>query len=228
MIYPYLTGVMLGYRVGIPRIRTGVMHRTYRSYRQKKAGGRQLARRQDGVTAVEFAMIAPVFILFVMGIIEFSLIMFVSMVMESATDDTARLGKTGFVAGGTTRQAEIIADVNNRTAGLLDPAQIAVTTQVYANFDNVGQPEPCISPPTPPCGGTPGVNFTDVNGNGQWDADMGAAGLGNPGDIVVYTVTYPWPIVTPVMRAFLGNTYRITARSVVRNEPYPAPQGGGR
>jgi hypothetical protein len=64
------------------------------------------------------------------------------------------------------------------------------------------------------------VNFVDVNGNGQWDDDMGKAGLGNPGDVVVYTVTYPWPIMTPLMKPIIGNSITLTARSVVRNEPY--------
>lgn len=181
---------------------------------------RLLARAEDGITALEFALIAPVFAMLVMGIIEFSLIMFTSAVVESATNTTSRLGKTGYVAEGTTRQQQIIDTVAARTAGLLDPANITITSEVYSNFSQVDQPEPCISPPTPPCGGTVGVNFTDINGNGVWDADMGQAGLGNPGDVVVYTVTYPWPIMTPVISAVIGSTFTITARTVVRNEPY--------
>lgn len=187
---------------------------------QKTAGGHFLARREEGVTAVEFAMIAPIVVLMIMGIIEFSLIMFTSTVMESATNNTSRLGKTGYTPTSITRQQAIINNIQARTAGLLDPAKIVITTKVYANFNNVGQPEACITPPTPPCPGVPGVNFVDVNGNGVWDTDMGAAGLGNPGDVVVYTVSYPWPIMTPPMRAILGSTFLITARSVVRNEPY--------
>jgi hypothetical protein len=77
-----------------------------------------------------------------------------------------------------------------------------------------------VSPINPPCNGTPSVNFIDINGNGSWDADMGQAGLGNPGDVVVYTVSYPWPIVTPIISAIIGSTYTITTRTVVRNEPY--------
>jgi len=177
-------------------------------------------RARDGITSIEFALIAPVFLLMIMGIIEFSLIMFTSVVLESATNSTSRLGKTGYIAPGSTRQQEIVNNVNNRTAGLLDPAKITVTTEVYSTFNNVGQPEPCIKPTTPPCPGTPGVNFTDINGNGVWDADMGAAGLGNPGDVVVYTVSYPWTIVTPIVSAVIGKTFMITARTVVRNEPY--------
>ena len=177
-------------------------------------------RCERGVSAIEFALVAPVLLLIVTGIIEFSLIMFTASVLEGATTDTARLGKTGYVATGTTRQQEIINKVDASTAGLLDPTKITVTSEVYSAFSNVGQPEPCIKPTTPPCPGTPGVNFVDINGNGTWDQDMGAAGLGNPGDVVVYTVSYPWKIVTPIVSAIIGNTFTITARTVIRNEPY--------
>ena len=180
----------------------------------------RLRESEDGVTAIEFAFIAPVFLLLVFGVIEFSLIGFASTVMESATSITSRTGKTGYTQAGLTRQQLIINTIADKTAGLLDPSKISVTTEVYSDFSKVGQPEPCISPTHAPCPGTPGVNFVDVNGNGTWDSDMGAAGLGGQGDVVVYSVSYPWPIITPLVSAIIGNTYVITARTVVRNEPF--------
>ncbi len=187
---------------------------------------RSLTKNNEGATVVEFAFVAPVFFLIVFGIIEFSLIAFVGTVMESATNSSSRLGKTGYVAGGTTRQQQIIDMINTKTAGLLDSNKISITTKVYSDFSKVGQPEPCISPPTPPCSGVAGVNYVDTNGNGQWDSDMGAVGLGNAGDIVVYSVSYPWTILTPFIGALIGNPYTITTRSVVRNEPYNSGVGG--
>ena len=174
---------------------------------------------ENGVTAIEFALIAPVFLFIMMGIVEFSLIMLTSFVMEGATNITSRLGKTGFVAENTTRQEQIVKSIKDRTAGLLDPEKIHITTEVYSNFENIGKAEPCIT--SSPCSGAAGVNFVDVNGNGTWDSDMGAAGLGNAGDVVVYTVSYAWPLITPMISTFLGgNTFDISARAVVRNEPY--------
>lgn len=173
-----------------------------------------------GITSVEFAIVAPVMILLMMGIIEFSLIMFTTTVMESAATTTARYGMTGYVAAGSSRQDQIIANIQERTAGLLDPTHITITTKVYATVDRVGDPETCINPASPPCPGTAGVNYVDINGNGQWDWDMGAAGLGNANDIVVYVVTYPWPVTTPVIASIIGNPYNITVRTVVKNEPY--------
>lgn len=165
-------------------------------------------------------MIVPVFLLLVMGIIEFSMIMFTSSVIESATNNTARLGKTGFIPPGMTRSEAIVKNIQDRSQGLLDPTKIAITRMSYASLDKIGQPEPCVSPANSPCPGTPGVNFVDINGNAQWDADMGKAGEGNAGEIVVYTATYPWPVTTPIVSAVIGQTFPISARTVVKNEPY--------
>ena len=68
-----------------------------------------------------------------------------------------------------------------------------------------------------------GESFTDINGNAQWDADMGSSGYGSAGDIVVYTVSYPWSLMTPIMSDLIGEsngTFTITTHAVVKNEPY--------
>jgi len=179
-----------------------------------------LAACESGIAALEFAFIAPVFILLLMGIIEFSMIMFTSTVMESATNTTARLGKTGYVPPGLSRAQAIIENIENRTLGLLDPNKITLSNQIYSNLDKIGQPEPCINPTSSPCPGTAGVNFQDINGNGQWDPDMGKAGEGGAGDIVVYTVSYPWKVNTPIVSSIIGSTITLTARTVVKNEPF--------
>jgi Flp pilus assembly pilin Flp len=187
---------------------------------------RQFLRNDRGMTAVEFAMLVPVLLLFVLGTLEFSLIMFTSAVMESATTNTARLGKTGYAPSGTSREDLIVESIGDRTAGLLDPTKIVITTKVYASFTNVGDPEPYTD-----SNGNGVYNlgepYSDSNGNGQWDADMGSAGLGDAGDVVLYTISYPWRIMTPVMSTILGSTYNITVRTVVRNEPFNIVDVGG-
>lgn len=55
----------------------------------------KMVRNNEGATVIEFAIVAPVFFLIVFGIIEFSLIMFASSVIEGATANAARLSRTG-------------------------------------------------------------------------------------------------------------------------------------
>lgn len=175
-------------------------------------------RNSDGVTAIEFALITPVFMLLLFGIIEFALVMYVSSVMEGAVAYSSRYGKTGYTAAGSSRQAQITSAISSRSAGLLDPSKITVITKVYPSFNSISQEEPYIDTNH---NGTrdSGETYTDVNGNGQWDSS-GVSGLGNANDIVVYTVYYPWVINTPIIGKFLGNTIYISSRTVVKNEPY--------
>ncbi len=170
------------------------------------------------MTAVEFALITPVFMLLLFGIIEFSLIMYVTSVMEGAVSYSSRYGKTGYTAAGSSRQAQIIAAITQRTAGLLDASKITIVSKVYPSFDSISKEEPYIDSNHNGTRDT-GETYTDVNGNGQWDSS-GVAGLGNANDIVVYTVYYPWTINTPIIGRFFNNTIYISSRTVVKNEPY--------
>lgn len=176
---------------------------------------------QDGASAVEFALISPVLILFVIGIIEISLMMLTQNIMESATFSASRLGKTGYVESGMTREQTIIQELNDRASGLLDTGLVTISSLVYDDFGDVGQPEPFVDANHNGVRDI-GENYTDENGNGQYDSDIGASGTGAAGEVVVYTVTYPWHIATPIMSAILGTngTFNLTARTVVKNEPF--------
>src|ERR1700730_11975140 len=52
-------------------------------------------RRNSGSVAIEFALIAPVFFLLLFGILETTLALFASMILENGMKQTARLIRTG-------------------------------------------------------------------------------------------------------------------------------------
>jgi Flp pilus assembly pilin Flp len=182
----------------------------------------RFTRARDGVTAVEFALLAPVLMLMMFGIIEFSLIMVAYNTMEGATAISSRLGKTGYTASGLTRQQTIINAIDDRAGSLIDISRITVASKFYKQYDQINDPEPYID-----ANGNSsydaGENYTDINGNGAWDADMGSSGYGSAGDVVVYTVSYPWALMTPIISRIIGNeagAITITTHAVVKNEPY--------
>jgi hypothetical protein len=92
-------------------------------------------------------------------------------------------------------------------------------TLVYENFGDVGQPEPFTDENANEAYDA-GEPFNDINGNGTWDEDMGAAGLGGPGDVVVYRMSYDWSIIIPLFRPFFGDAITLQANIAVRNEPF--------
>ncbi len=171
-----------------------------------------------GVAAVEFAMLAPALLVFLLGIVELSVIIQVGGTLDAAVLQASRFGVTGRGAGAVSRTDRIRQIIAERTFGLVDVDSATIETLVYPTFDSIGQPEP-FTDANRNGQRDPGEAFSDVNGNGTWDADMGRAGLGGPGDIVVYEVTYETTGITSFMQPILG-TVTHTASVAVRNEPF--------
>ena len=179
---------------------------------------RRLHGSDAGATAVEFALILPVLLLFIFGSIEAAITLFIGSSMESAVLEASRYGITGTEAG-VSRADKVLEIVGAKTYGLLDMDKVKMDTLVYQSFADIGQPEPFVDQ-----NGNKAYNagepFTDINGNGKWDADMGKAGLGGAGAVVVYRLSYPWGIVTPLLREAMGESVLNVASVAVRNEPY--------
>lgn len=178
----------------------------------------RLMKHDDGSTAVEFAFAAPIIILALIGSLELLIVLFVGSTLESAVLEASRFGITGGVQAGVTREDQVRAIIQDRTMGLVDMSKATVETLTYSSFDDVGKPEPYVDANA---NGSydMGESFTDINANAQWDSDMGAAGLGGPGDIVVYRVSYQWGMITPLIEPMIGQITHISS-VVVRNEPY--------
>jgi len=112
----------------------------------------------------------------------------------------------------------ILQIVSESSFGVIDVSDLEMTTLVYDSFEEEGQPEPF----TDENGNEAydeGEPYTDVNGNGGWDDDKGAVGLGGPGEVVVYEMSYDWPIMIPLFRPFFGDYVTLEANVAVRNEP---------
>jgi Flp pilus assembly protein TadG len=181
----------------------------------------RLVRDRRGVSAVEFALIAPVCMTLVCIFIDLSMVMFITNVMEGGLREASRYAITGYIEAGKTREQKIAEIVKDHSYGLIAEGDITITYKIYPSFDDVGKPEPFVD-----ANGNgqydAGESFTDVNKNGQWDVDMGAAGTGGPGDIVAYTVEYKWTLWTPLAAEVWGNNGTVTLQATiaVRNEPY--------
>lgn len=182
----------------------------------------RLCHDRSGAALVEFAILAPVLVSLVIGLLEFSLFFVAKMTIESAVGEAARLGITGRLAGAETREEAIRVTLDARAGTLLDVAQLQLETLVYPDFSSIGQPEPWVDD-----NGNgrfdAGERYSDLNGNGQWDEDMGVPGAGGPNSIVLYRATYRWRFFTPLIRAFFppDGSVDIVATTAVRNEPFP-------
>jgi len=187
----------------------------------------RLRRDRRGGTAVEFAFIFPVLATLITAVVEFGLIQFAGILMESGLRDASRYGITGYEEGGVARMDRIIQIVADRTLGLVDLGVANLEIVVYPSFSDVGRGEAYVDGNG---NGSydAGETFSDENGNGVWDADVGVAGPGGSGDVVVYRIRYDWPLLTPLAGHFIGSngTFPIRASIAVRNEPWDV-QGQG-
>ena len=178
----------------------------------------RLVRDTRGAAAVQFAVLAPALLLMVIGSFEVAMLLFVSGTMESAVLAASRYGVTGFTEDGVSREQRIRDIILERTLGFVDMDHTRIRTLVYSSFDQIGQPEPFTDENGNGVhdGGEP---FNDVNGNGSWDDDMGVAGLGGPGDIVLYDIEYETGALTRMFEPIFGRVVH-RAAVAVRNEPF--------
>ena len=90
---------------------------------------------------MEFALTAPVVFLFVVGIIEVSMVSFITVLLEGSVRDSARFGITGYAPPGITREEAIRQIIADETIGLVDMAAVQIQHMVYDSFDDIGEPE---------------------------------------------------------------------------------------
>ncbi len=172
-----------------------------------------------GQAIVEFAFVAPVLIAILCGIMEFSGILFAQTLLEGGARQASRFGITGAETSGISREDMILQIIDDNAYGIIETDEIEMETLIYETFSDVAQPEPFEDANG---NGTfdEGEAFTDINGNAEWDEDQGRAGLGGPGDVVVYRLRYDWSIMIPIFTPFFGDAVALDANVAVRNEPF--------
>lgn len=170
-----------------------------------------------GVTAVEFALVAPVFLLLLMGTFEFGQAIYLQGVLNGAVQNA---GRDAGLESGVGAGANIDTLVRQQVAAIAPRGSILTTRKNYRSFLDVGKPEDFIDANNNQAY-DPDECFTDANDNGQWDADKSQAGQGGADDVVVYTATLNYKRIVPLY-SFLGwpDTGTAMATTVLRNQPY--------
>ena len=178
---------------------------------------RQLAADTRAVAAVEFAIVAPTFLLLLFGIFDAGQGIYVRSTLQGALQDA---GRDAGLESGTAQKDLIDQYVQEQVSPLVPNAQFTVTRQNYQTFSDVGRPEDFVD------ANDNGVYdddecFTDENGNLTWDDDVGKSGIGGANDVVLYTVTVTYDRSFPLWK-LLGQSEQTTlsASTTLRNQPY--------
>ncbi|MDG2532826.1 TadE/TadG family type IV pilus assembly protein [Sphingomonas sp. HITSZ_GF] len=188
---------------------------------------RRLREDERGTTIVEFAMIAPVMGVLLLGAFDIAHTLYLRAVLQGIVQKVGRDSslETGLDAA---TQATLDAKVSGQAKALSNNATVTITRKWYRTFTNAAaaQFEPftdtngngtCDGPQ----GSTPGEPYEDNNGNGRWDSTGGNTGSGGAKDAMVYTVSVTYPSMFPLYRFIGGPTTKtVTASTVLRNQPY--------
>ncbi|MBI3435086.1 MAG: pilus assembly protein [Proteobacteria bacterium] len=166
---------------------------------------RQLAGRQDGAAAVEFAIVMAPFLALVFAIMESAIVFFAGQTLETAVADSARLIMTGQAQTGGFNQAKFKDEACKRIFALFNCSTgMYVDVRTYNTFSSISSALPI-----------------DANGN---LVNNFTYSPGGPGDIVVVRLMYQWPVYVSLLGLNLsdmaGGKRLLVATAAFRNEPY--------
>lgn len=179
---------------------------------------KRLARNNKGATLVEFAIIAPTFMLLLMGAFDLGYSIFLRATLSGVVLDAAR---SSTLETATSAQNAIDASVTSRIRTLNASANVGFDRKNYFDFTDVKRSEIITNDINGDGVCDPGESFQDENGNLTWDADVGQTGIGGPQDVVLYTVTVSYKRLFPLYK-FIGASQNATMSysTILRNQPY--------
>lgn len=186
---------------------------------------RALLTDRSGVTLVEFALVAPVLIVMIMGVFDIAHTQYTSALLQGAVQKAGR-DLTLENAGSRTTSIENL--VRQRVSVVMPSgADVKFEKLSHYDFADIGEPEeilgddPVGQPGHGKCEAAKKERYFDVNENGKWDKDRGKDGIGGARDAVLYTAIVTYPRMFP-MYGLVGLPKNVTleASTVLRNQPF--------
>jgi Flp pilus assembly protein TadG len=163
-------------------------------------------RNPVGTTAVEFALIAPIFISIVLGIIQVAIVWFAKTELQSATETAARLvltGQTSATAYNT--QAKFLNALCANLPVIFQCSQVMISLVPQASISSVSTATPTLT----------------YNSSGGVTNTFGYS-PGTYGQIMVLQVLYQLPVVAAPLFNFStqsNGSLLLAATVVFENEP---------
>jgi Flp pilus assembly protein TadG len=162
---------------------------------------------RSGSAAIEFAFIAPIFFLLIFAIIETGILYFSQATLQFATNETARMVRTGQVQAGAMNAAGFRTQVCNLITPLLAcDSNLQIDVRTFS-------------------GGFGSASFgAPLDGSGNLKSGQNNFQPGVAGDVVLVRVFYTWKVMTPILTPFLVNMANdsrlLTGTAAFRNEPF--------
>jgi Flp pilus assembly protein TadG len=165
---------------------------------------RRFRRNGRASAAVEFALVAPLFFALLFAIIETALMFFASQVLETITQNSARMIFTSQAQTQGFTATQFKTYVCGQIPALFNCSNVYVDVESYSSFSSI-------------------TLSTQIDSNGNFINNNMQYSPGGPGSIVVVRVFYPWQLfVTGLgfnMSNLTGNQRLLVATAAFQNEP---------
>jgi Flp pilus assembly protein TadG len=167
---------------------------------------RLLRSQQRGAIMVEFALVMIPFFILLFGILEVGLVFWGGFELENATDDAARMVRTGQAQSGNFDETRLKQEICNRVSLLVNcTSKLRLDVQSFNDFSQ-------MTPPSP------------LDGEGNLKQSF-AYSLGAPQQVVLFTAFYEWPLLNFMSTMSLSNMASgnrlLQSSAAFRNEPFP-------
>jgi Flp pilus assembly protein TadG len=185
---------------------------TSRSSLERRAGARDLLRRagaracrdRSGVVAIEFAFVAPIFLGFLLALLQIAVVWFAKSELQNGAEAAARLVLTGQVQSKGMTQAQFAATLCADLPIIFNFSGLMFNLQPQSSITAVDTTAPTLT--------------YDSGGNvsNGWVYDPGTGG-----QIMVLQVLYPLPVIAGPLFNFStqpNGTLLLVATTVFRNE----------
>ncbi|SEQ62111.1 Flp pilus assembly protein TadG [Faunimonas pinastri] len=160
----------------------------------------RVIRREDGATAVEFALIAPALFLLIFVIFQTALVFVAEQVLDNGVATVARQIRTGQLASGNAKTL-VCAEISY----VISCSGSSFFVDVQSSSD---------------IGSLPTTNLVNTDGSYKSSAQNS---FGTAGDYVLIRAYYEWPLVKIFGSLTLANldngTRLLSSYAVFRNEP---------
>ena len=169
---------------------------------------RAFAKDESAAAAVEFSLVALPLLGFLLAALQLSVIFFAGQMLQSAATNAGRELMTGQAQKGGMTASQFGQLVCNPVSTLFDCSGMMVDVASAGTFSAVNTSPPTIT--------------RDANGKvtNKWSWSPGG-----PGDVVIVTVMYDWPVFGPSVLGLSNQPdggHLLVAVSVFKNEPFPS------
>ena len=177
-----------------------------------------LLRREEGATLTEFGLVAPIFVLMIMGVFDMAHSQYTRGMMNGAMQSA---GRDLTLESAGSLQGSIDQTVIDRVQNVV-PANANIRLEKLSHFEfaDIGEAEEFEDDNGDLICNNNEV-FVDANGNGQWDNNRGEEGIGGARDAVLSTAVVTYDRLFPMYNlAGMPQTVTLRASTVLRNQPY--------